>query len=472
MSLTPSQTLQTLRRAEFPADFRWGCSTSAYQIEGATTADGRAESIWDRFCGVPGHIRDGSSGATACDHYHRWPEDLDLAAELGLNAYRFSIAWPRILPLGRSGPPNSKGLDFYSRLVDGMLARGLEPWATLYHWDLPQRLQEVGGWSNRDTVAEFADFADAVSRRLGDRVRNWITHNEPWCTAFLGCYEGSHAPGLRSWRTALQTCHHVLLSHGSAIPALRANTRAARVGIALSLHPHTGASSSAADIAAARRYDGLRNRWFLDPLHGRGYPADVWALCGADAPHVASNDLATIAAPTDFLGLNYYFPETVAHAPDGGPLATRVVPTPGAERTDLGWEVSPQGMLALLERLQREYAPSAIYITENGASYEDQLAPDGAIADVERCHYVQRHLQALHVALARGMPVKGYFAWTLMDNFEWAEGYTRRFGLIHVDFATQQRRLKQSGAWYRDFLRQGRGAQDSPVRTTGATVTA
>lgn len=443
---------RALRRAEFPADFRWGCSTSAYQIEGATTADGRAESIWDRFCSVPGHIRDGSSGATACDHYHRWEDDLDLAAQLGLNAYRFSIAWPRVLPDGKI---NSRGLDFYSRLIDGMLARGLEPWATLYHWDLPQRLQERGGWSNRDTVDEFIEFTDAISRRLGDRVRNWITHNEPWCTAFLGCYEGKHAPGLRSWRTALQACHHVLLSHGRAVPVLRANVRDARVGIALSLHPSASASTDAADIAAMRRYDGLRNRWFLDPLYDRGYPADIWALCGADAPRIESDDLAAIATPTDFLGVNYYFPETIAHAPGEGPLAARVIATPGAEFTDLGWEVSPQGLRELLERLQREYAPPEIYITENGASYEDSPAPDGAIADAQRRHYLQRHLVAVHEARSHGVPVKGYFAWTLMDNFEWAEGYTRRFGLVHVDFATQKRRLKQSGAWYRDFLRQG-----------------
>ena len=441
-------------RRQFPADFRWGCSTSAFQIEGATTLDGRAESIWDRFCSEPGRIRDGANGSIACDHYHRWPQDLDLAAQLGVGAYRFSIAWPRILPAGLAGGANSKGLDFYSRLVDGMLERGLEPWATLYHWDLPQRLQDRGGWAQRDTVDEFVEFADIVSRRLGDRVRHWITHNEPWCTAFIGCYEGTHAPGLRDWRTALQACHHVLLSHGRALPVLRANARDAQVGIALSLHPHNSASSSADDIAAMRRYDGLRNRWFLDPLYGRGYPADIWALCGSDAPCVLEGDLESIAAATDFLGVNYYFPETIAHAPGNGPLAARVVSTPGAERTDLGWEVSPGGLIVLLERLQREYGVQHLYITENGASYDDHPAADGTVADSERRRYLQNHLLAVREAIARGVPVEGYFAWTLMDNFEWAEGYTRRFGLVHVDFATQQRKLKASGAWYRDFLRE------------------
>lgn len=454
MTVSPATGALTLRRTEFPADFRWGCSTSAYQIEGSATADGRAESIWDRFCRDPGRIRDGSSGDVACDHYRRWPEDLDLAAQLGLTAYRFSVAWPRILPSGPGAPANQAGLDFYSRLVDGMLERGLEPWPTLYHWDLPQRLQERGGWAHRDTVEEFLVFADTVSRRLGDRVSHWITHNEPWCTAFLGFYEGTHAPGIKSWRSALQACHHVLLSHGKAVPVLRANVRNAKVGIALSLHPPHGASDSENDVAAAQRYDGLRNRWFLDPLYGRGYPADVWALCGTDGPQVEAGDLEAIAAPTDFLGVNYYFPETIAFAPQDGPLSARVVATPGAELTDLGWEVFPQGLSALLERIQREYGPREIYITENGASYEDRLAPDGIVEDAARCRFLQRHLLALRDAMERGTPVKGYFAWTLMDNFEWAEGYTRRFGLVHVDFDTQQRRLKHSGAWYRDFLRE------------------
>jgi beta-glucosidase len=451
MHTTTTEPVPVLTRNAFPVDFRWGCSTSAYQIEGAATEDGRGESIWDRFCDMAGTIRDGSSGAVACNHYHRWPQDLDLGAALGLNAYRFSIAWPRILPAGR-GPANPRGLDFYSRLVDGMLERGLEPWATLYHWDLPQRLQDRGGWSSRDTVAAFAEFADVVSRRLGDRVKRWITHNEPWCTAFIGHLEGVHAPGIRNWRTALQACHHVLLSHGLAVPVIRANAAAAQVGIALSLHPLVPASAQPADVAATRRYDGLRNRWFLDPLYGRGYPTDVWELCGADAPAVAAGDLAAIATATDFLGVNYYFPETIADAPGDGPLSARVVVSPGVERTDFGWEVSPQGMLLLLERVANEYRPAEFYITENGASYDDVAEPDGTINDAARCRYLARHLLAVKQAIARGIAVRGYFAWTLMDNFEWAEGYTRRFGLTHVDFATQRRQLKLSGTWYRRFL--------------------
>ena len=304
-----------IQRSDFPGDFRWGSSTSSYQIEGAALQDGRGESIWDRFCATPGHIRDASSGAVACDHYHRWPQDLDLARDLGTNAYRFSIAWPRIFPQGRGKVPNQAGLDFYSRLVDGMLERGLEPWVTLYHWDLPQALQEQGGWTNRDTIDAFVAYTDVVSRHLGDRIGHWITHNEPWCTAFHGNFEGVHAPGLKDFKTALQVSHNVLVSHGLAIPVIRANVPKARIGAALSLHPLKAASDSAQDLAAMQRHDGLRNRWFLDPLHGRGYPCDVWSLLGDSAPVVLDGDLAVIATPTDFLGVNYYFPEIVADAP-------------------------------------------------------------------------------------------------------------------------------------------------------------
>lgn len=449
---TTDSPLPRIARGDFAPDFVWGCATSSYQIEGAVHEGGRAESIWDRFCAQPGVIRDGSSGAVACDHYHRWPGDLDMARDMGLNAYRFSVAWPRIAG-GPGQPPNPEGLGFYSRLVDGMLERGLEPWLTLYHWDLPQWLQERGGWRARDTAHAFAEFADVMSRHLGDRVKNWITHNEPWCTAIHGHYEGVHAPGVRDLGAALQASHHVLLSHGLALPAIRANVAGARAGIALSLHPLEPASDSPDDHAAMVRHDGLRNRWYLDPLHGRGYPADVLAHCAADAPQVHARDLEIIAAPTDFLGVNYYFPEIIANAPGAAPLAARVVKRPGVLRTAFGWEVSPSGLVDLLRRLQADYAPGPIYITENGSTWDDVVGPDGEIDDVQRRDYLVRHLAAVAEAVAHGCPVKGYFAWSLLDNFEWAEGYLRRFGLAYVDFASQRRQLKASGKWYRAFLR-------------------
>jgi beta-glucosidase len=453
MKNTSTDDLPILQRTDFANDFLWGCSTSSYQIEGAIHEDGRGESIWDRFCAKPGHIRDGSSGEVACDHYHRWPEDLDMARSLGTNAYRFSIAWPRIFANGRGRTANQKGLDFYSRLVDGMLERGLEPWVTLYHWDLPQALQDQGGWANRDTVDAFVEYTDVVSHHLGDRIKHWITHNEPWCTAFHGNFEGVHAPGLKSFKTALQVCHNVLVSHGLAIPVIRRNVPQGKVGAALSLHPLKGASNSAQDVAATIRHDGLRNRWFLDPLHGRGYPADIWAMLGNNAPEVLAGDLQTIATKTDFLGVNYYFPEIVADAPGQGVMSTRVVEPGDVERTAFGWEVSPEGMVALLSRVAKDYQPAEIYLTENGSTYDDVVTPDGAIDDLERRRYLQRHLLALREIVTMGIPVKGYFAWSLLDNFEWAEGYLRRFGLTHVDFATQQRRLKLSGQWYGAFLR-------------------
>ncbi len=449
-----------LARTDFAPDFVWGCSTSSYQIEGAAAEDGRVESIWDRFCARPGVIRDGSSGALACDHYHRWPQDLDLARDLGTNAYRFSVAWPRIFS-GPGAKPNPKGLAFYSRLVDGMLERGLQPWLTLYHWDLPQYLQDRGGWNERATVHAFAEFADVMSAHLGDRVKHWITQNEPWCTAIHGHLDGVHAPGMTDFKTALQVSHHVLLSHGLAVPAIRANVPGAQVGIALSLHPLRPASDSAADRAATVRHDGLRNRWFLDPLYGRGYPADVLRQLGADAPAVQAGDLEAIAVPTDFLGVNYYFPETVADAPASLPMQTRVVAAPGVPRTAFGWEVAPDGLTSLLKRIDADYAPSTMFVTESGSTYDDVIGPDGTIADTERRDYLAAHLAATRDAVAAGCPVKGYFAWSLLDNFEWAEGYLRRFGLTYVDFDTQERRLKDSGKWLRAFL----GGADGSQRT-------
>ncbi|UVW30489.1 GH1 family beta-glucosidase [Massilia sp. H6] len=440
-------------RSDFASDFLWGCATSSYQIEGAAREDGRVESIWDRFAATPGKVKDGSSGAIACDHYHRWPQDLDIGRDMGLNAYRFSIAWPRIFT-GPGGQPNQKGLDFYSRLVDGMLERGLQPWATLYHWDLPQSLQDQGGWNNRATVDAYLAFVDAMTRCLGDRVQHWITHNEPWCTAIIGNFEGWHAPGLTDFKTALQVAHHVLLSHGKAVPLIRANVADAQVGIALSLHPVHAASAMPEDLAAAARHDGLRYRWFLDPLYGRGYPQATLEAIGDAAPVVLPGDLDAIAAPTDFLGVNYYFPETVQDDPGHAPLSARVLPpAPGTDTTFMGWEVAPQGLTELLLRIEQDYHPGPMYITENGSCYADQINADGEVDDVERRRYLMRHLQALATAIRAGAPVKGYFAWSLLDNFEWAEGYLKRFGLTHIDYATQQRRLKSSGKWYRGFLR-------------------
>ena len=440
-------------RSDFASDFLWGCATSSYQIEGAGAVDGRVESIWDRFAATPGKVRDGSNGSVACDHYHRWPEDFDIGRDMGLNAYRFSIAWPRIFG-EPGGQPNQKGLDFYSRLVDGMLERGLQPWATLYHWDLPQYLQDRGGWANRDTVDAFLEFADAMTHRLGDRVNHWITHNEPWCTAIIGNFEGWHAPGLTDFKTALQVAHHVLLSHGKAVPLIRAKVPDAKVGIALSLHPLRAASSRPEDLAAMARHDGLRYRWFLDPLHGRGYPQATLDAIGDAAPSVLPGDMEAIAVDTDFLGVNYYFPETIAHAPGHAPLDAKVLPPGEVETTAMGWEVAPQGLAELLLRIEKDYHPGPIYITENGSCYEDSVGADGEIDDVGRRHYLMRHLASLRSAIADGVPVKGYFAWSLLDNFEWAEGYLRRFGLTHIDYDTQQRTLKGSGKWYRSFLRQ------------------
>jgi beta-glucosidase len=452
MNMPLPNPIPELSKSEFPADFMWGCSTSSFQIEGAASEAGRVPSIWDHFAEQVGRIRDGSDARVACDHYHRWQEDLDIAQQMGLNAYRFSISWPRVI-IDATGTINEEGLQFYSDLVDGMLARGLQPWATLYHWDLPQYLQEQGGWENRATVYAYLNFADVVSRRLGDRIKNWITHNEPWCTAMHGNWDGMHAPGKRDFRIALQVCHHVLLSHGLAVPLLRQNVPDAKVGIALSLHPLRPATTAAKDVEATRRHDGLRNRWFLDPLHGRGYPQDIWELAGAAAPQVQRGDLEAIAAPLDFLGVNYYFPEVIQDAPSNPPLATSVVHDPDCERTAFGWEVAPQGMASLLHRIQRDYQPAPMYLTENGCTYDDVLEADGSIRDTKRRDYFIRHLAVLREVIREGIDVRGYFAWSLIDNFEWAEGYVRRFGLVYIDFQTQQRTLKMSGHWYRDFLR-------------------
>jgi beta-glucosidase len=443
----------------FPDGFLWGVATSAQQIEGAIREGGRGESIWDRFAATPGRIADGSDASVACDHYHRWREDVGLLRSLGVGAYRFSIAWPRIVPRGR-GAINAAGLDFYDALVDALLAAGIQPFVTLYHWDLPQALQDRGGWGERDTAAAFADYAAVVSRRLGDRVRHWVTHNEPWCVATLGHEAGEHAPGRRDPAEALRVGHHLLLSHGWAAEVVRQNAPGAEVGIALILSPVRPASESDADREAARRMDGSFNRWYLDPLFRGRYPEDAVAdrvrrghLPGPDLPFVQHGDLRTIATPLDFLGVNYYS-RVVVRAGDGGePVAVPVVPE--HERTDMGWEVFPQGLHDLLIRIHRDYRQPAIYVTENGMAHDVGADASGRIADARRIDYLRTHVAAAQRAVAEGVPLRGYFVWSLLDNFEWARGYAMRFGLYHVDFATQRRIAKDSAFWYRDLVATG-----------------
>lgn len=437
----------------FPKNFIWGAATSSYQIEGAWNEDGKSESIWDRFTHTPGNIIDSSTGDVACDHYHRWPEDVALMKSLNVQAYRFSIAWPRILPNGR-GAVNQPGLDFYSRLVDGLLEAGLRPFATLYHWDLPQTLQDAGGWPARATAEAFAEYTDVISRALGDRVKDWMTINEPWCVSFLSHQIGEHAPGWKNnWPAALRAAHHVLLAHGWAVPILRRNSPKAEVGIVLNQSPAYPASPSEADAAAARAYDGYFNRWFLDPVYGRGYPADK-VVEYSRAGHlpdkmafVQPGDLNAIAAPTDFLALNYYNRAILrAGVPESENLPRTVFLQD--EMTEMDWEVYAEGLYDLLCHIHTEYRPPKLYITENGASYSDGPDAQGRVADQRRLTYLHDHLAACHRAIQAGAPLAGYFVWSFMDNFEWAKGYTQRFGVVWVDYATQQRVPKDSALWY------------------------
>jgi beta-glucosidase len=433
----------------FPDGFRWGAATAAYQVEGAVREDGRGESIWDRFCSVPGNVVNGDDASVACDFYRRYPEDVRLMRDLGLNAFRFSIAWPRILPEGR-GRVNEAGLDFYDRLVDELLASGIEPNATLYHWDLPQALEDRGGWPARDTVEAFGEYVEVVTGRLGDRIHHWITQNEPWVIGWMGYGNGQHAPGRQSEADALAAVHHVLLAHGRATEILRSRA-GAQVGIAIDLVALHPASDSEADLAATRAADGFRNRWFLDPVLKGEYPADMLETFAAWLPKVRGGDMPTIAAPLDFLGINYYSRNIVRAGGTAHQYAT--VTAEGAPHTAMGWEVYPDGLLELLLRLQDDYELPSIAITENGAAYDDARAADGTVDDPERIEYLRGHIDAVGRALAAGVPVDGYFVWSLLDNFEWALGYTKRFGIVYVDFETLERVPKASARWYRDRVR-------------------
>lgn len=427
-----------------PGNFVWGVATSAFQIEGA--ADRRGESIWDAFCRRPGAIADGSDGLTACDHVDRLESDLDLIASLGVEAYRFSIAWPRIQPEG-SGAPSSGGLGFYDRLVDGLLARDIRPYATLYHWDLPQALQlRHGGWAGRETALRFGDYADRVARHLGDRVVSFATLNEPWVVAILGHEQGIFAPGLRSRAIAMQASHHLLVGHGLALQAIRASSRA-EAGIVLNMSPIHPLTDSDADRAKAVIDDGLINRWYMDAIHHGHYPADVLAHLGADAPQQLPGDHALISQSVDFVGVNYY---TRSFASTGEPWSAEKT---GAAVTDMGWEIYPDGLTELLVRLDRDWNHPRLLVTENGAAFADQLV-GGAVDDHPRVEYLATHLAAVDQAARQGVNIAGYFVWSLMDNFEWASGYRKRFGIVHVDYATLERTPKRSAHWVGELLRQ------------------
>ncbi|MEU0638180.1 GH1 family beta-glucosidase [Streptomyces albidoflavus] len=437
-----------------PAGFTWGVATAAYQIEGAVAEDGRAPSIWDTFSHTPGKVAGGDTGDVACDHYHRWPEDLALMKRLGVDSYRLSIAWPRVHPQG-DGPVNEAGLAFYDRLVDALLEAGITPNVTLYHWDLPQALQDRGGWPARETAEHFAAYASTVAERLGDRVSRWATLNEPLCSAWIGHLEGTMAPGLRDIDAAVKASYHLLLGHGLAAQAVRAASPHAKIGIVNNLSTVHAATDSEADQAAARRMDGHTNRWWLDPVHGRGFPADMREVYGVDLPE-RPGDLDTIAQRLDWIGLNYYFPAVVADDPDAPHPHIRTVRREGVPRTGMDWEIEAGGLEELLLRLTREYGAQSIYVTENGSAFPDTVAPDGSVHDPERTAYLQDHLAACARAARAGAPVDGYYAWSLLDNFEWAYGYDKRFGLVHVDYPTQRRTLKTSGHTYARLIEEFR----------------
>ncbi|WP_037907004.1 GH1 family beta-glucosidase [Actinacidiphila yeochonensis] len=457
----------------FPPGFVWGAASAAYQVEGAADEDGRTPSIWDTFSHTPGRVVNGDTGDIATDHYHRFRDDVRLMRDLNLGSYRFSVSWSRVQPTGR-GPAVQRGLDFYRKLVDELLDKGITPFATLYHWDLPQDLEDIGGWTVRETSDRFADYAEMVAEALGDRVPYWTTLNEPWCSAFLGYGSGVHAPGRTAPESALKAAHHLNLAHGRAIGVLRSVLPAnARTSITLNLHQVRARTDSAADLDAARRIDAVGNRIFLGPLLGDGYPADLLA----DTAHVVDwgalvkdGDLAETSRPVDMLGVNYYTPTLVSDGRPGeqGPRhhahgKSAYSPWPGSEHvafhlppgqtTAMQWAVDASGLYDLLTRMHREHPNLPLMVTENGAAYEDYVSPDGTVNDPRRIAYVHSHLTAVHRAIQDGADVRGYFLWSLMDNFEWAYGYSKRFGAVYVDFATQRRVPKRSAHWYASVAR-------------------
>lgn len=443
----------------FPKEFVWGAATASYQIEGAWNEHGKGESIWDRFSHTPGKIHNNDNGDTANDHYHLWRKDIKLMKQLGLKAYRFSISWPRILPNGR-GKVNQKGVNFYSKLVDGLLAAGITPYVTLYHWDLPQALQDEGGWEVRSTAEAFIEYTEAVAQALGDRVKNWITINEPAVVAWIGNDTGEHAPGYKDMKRAIPVSFHIMLAHGWAVQIIRRNSPNSEVGITLNVGWKVPASNSTFDLDAVRAADGKWTRWFSDPLYGRGYPADVIAdfekqgFLPNGMNFIKEGDLNSIAAPTDFLGINYYSREVIrSNTLGNGPQTVFAKPRSPENWTEMGWENFPDGLSGVLGRMYFEYKPLKLYVTENGASYSTAPDENGEIHDTHRLEYFKSHFAAMHRVMQAGVPVAGYFAWSLMDNFEWAMGYAQRFGIVWVSYETQERIVKESAKWFKNVIK-------------------
>lgn len=439
----------------FPKNFIWGAATAAYQIEGGIKEDGRGESIWDRFSHTPGKVTNGDTGDVACDHYHRFQQDIGIMKDLGLKGYRFSIAWPRIFPEGR-GRVNQPGIDFYNRLIDQLLKNGIEPIVTLYHWDLPQALQDLGGWGNRALIDYFNEYAVTVFDNFGDRVKKWITHNEPWVVAFAGHFQGRHAPGLSDLALAVQVSHHLLLSHAKAVQTYR-NSRFndGQIGIALNLYPVEALSGSEADQKTSVFVDGHHNRWFLDPVLKGSYPQDLLEFYHEklNSPVIEPGDLDLLAGnKVDFLGINYYFRKVVRYS-DHHPVLQFEEVQPEGAYTEMKWEIYPQGLYELLLRISRDYANPQLLITENGAAFKDDRFSSGIVDDVERLEFLKQHLSAAHRAIQDGVKLNAYYVWSLMDNFEWAHGYGKRFGLIYIDYPTQQRIWKKSALWYKDVIK-------------------
>ncbi|WP_019907310.1 GH1 family beta-glucosidase [Thermoanaerobacter indiensis] len=438
---------------KFPKDFVWGTATSSYQIEGAVNEDGRTPSIWDTFSKTEGKTYKGHTGDVACDHYHRYKEDVEILKEIGVKAYRFSIAWPRIFP--EEGKYNPKGMDFYKKLIDELQKRDIVPAATIYHWDLPQwAYDKGGGWLNRESIKWYVEYATKLFEELGDAIPLWITHNEPWCSSILSYGIGEHAPGHKNYREALIAAHHILLSHGEAVKAFREmNIKGSKIGITLNLTPAYPASEKEEDKLAAQYADGFSNRWFLDPIFKGNYPEDMVELYSkiiGEFDFIKEGDLETISVPIDFLGVNYYTRSIVKYDEDSM-LKAENVPGPG-KRTEMGWEISPESLYDLLKRLDREYTKLPMYITENGAAFKDEVTEDGRVHDDERIEYIKEHLKAAAKFIGEGGNLKGYFVWSLMDNFEWAHGYSKRFGIVYVDYETQKRILKDSALWYKEVI--------------------